>query len=78
MKNKEKGRCKRPLDTIVRQIPKDEWEHCPNCSDCGVKGCQLDWWWEGSEYEYEQCEFCFTNPKSVYYQTNKLWQEKSA
>lgn len=78
------------------KIPKEQWEHCPNCNDCGVigyekphhvivtremamdagdlsmEGCQWDW---GSEYEYEPCEFCWTNPKSVYYQINKLWEK---
>jgi hypothetical protein len=27
------------------------------------------------EWELEQCEFCWTNPKSVYYQKNKLWKK---
>jgi len=25
--------------------------------------------------EQEQCEFCYTNPRSVFYQENKLWKE---
>ena len=26
------------------------------------------------EPEQVQCEFCWTNPKSVFYQENKLWK----
>jgi len=27
------------------------------------------------EWEQEQCEFCWTNSKSVFYQENKLWKK---
>ena len=28
--------------------------------------------------DHVQCEFCWTNPKSVYYQENKLWESQNA
>jgi hypothetical protein len=75
-----------------KALPESEWEHCPCCPDQGwyeegsttyvSHDMALDAEcpeMEGmiySEPEQVQCEFCWTNPKSVFYQTNGLWFEK--
>ncbi len=72
-------------DAMVRQILRSEWEDCPDCPNQGwypitvtVTGIGYDEHGEPipvpeQEQEQEQCEFCYTNPKSVFYQKNKLW-----
>jgi len=32
---------------------------------------------EIEDFEHVQCEFCWTNPKSVFYQENKLWNKQN-
>lgn len=74
------------------KIPEEEWEHCLNCNNEGVyttggisyvtrdmalDACEPSM--EGmpiEQFEHVQCEFCWTNPKSVYYQKNELWKDK--
>lgn len=47
----------------IEAIPEVEWEHCPICPDQG--------WYpvnKNQNWEQEQCEFCWTNLKSVFNQ----------
>ena len=71
------------------KLPKKEWKDCPNCNnegeymtggicyvsrDMASDACEPDM--EGMPIdctEHIQCEFCWTNTKSVFYQENKLW-----
>jgi len=48
-------------------------EMAMDAGDPSMEGIQWDW---GTEVEYEQCEFCWTNPKSVFYQENELWKKE--
>ncbi len=51
-------------------IPKEEWENCPQCKNEGVIP-EHDPMCDGSCYNCPvpvQCEFCWTNEKSVFYQ----------
>lgn len=57
-------RCKR-----VDNIKEEEWENCPYCNNAGEI-----WHGIGSDSEPDECEFCHTNPNSVFYQTNRLWE----
>jgi len=52
-------------------LPQEQWENCPNCSNLGFTVRMLG----ENRYEQEQCKFCWTNPRSVFYQENKLWKE---
>ena len=74
------------------KLPKKEWEDCPNCNneggymtggihyvtrDMALDACEPEM--EGmaiDNIEHVQCEFCWTNPKSVFYQENKLWTKE--
>ncbi len=56
----------RHIVTITRDMAMD-------AGDPSMEGTQWDW---GPEYDQEQCEFCWTNPKSVFYQENKLWTKE--
>lgn len=57
---------------LIAGLPKDEWENCPNCPNQGFTVRE----YAEDRYEQEQCEFCYTNPRSVFYQENQLWKEK--
>jgi len=58
----------RQVETTVRQLPKNEWENCPNshCNNTGVYPVEPDG-------DAEQCEFCWSNWKSTFFQRNKLY-----
>jgi hypothetical protein len=72
-----------PAEVLVRQLPESEWERCPNlnCNDNGYypvpitrytyndEGVTIDSW---EDCEQEQCEFCYTNPKSIFNQKSLL------
>lgn len=57
----------RHIVNITREMAMD-------AGDPSMEGAQWDW---GPEYEQIQCEFCWTNPKSVFYQENKLWEKEN-
>ena len=74
------------------KLPKKEWEDCSDCNnkggymtggihyvtrDMASDACEPEM--EGmaiEDFEHVQCEFCWTNPKSVFYQENKLWTKE--
>ena len=78
---------------VNMKIPKKEWEQCPCCPNQGcyeitVTGyghacggderlCQTMCPIPDPELDQEQCEFCWTNSKSVFYQVNKLWEKEN-
>lgn len=65
-------------------FPRDKWEDCPNpqCGNQGSYGVEHPIYDEGNvesmgypilvgyDIEHVQCEFCWTNHRSVYYQEN--------
>lgn len=58
---------------MTDRIPKEEWEKCPNCDDTGSYAVHVC---DGSEEAckqvrpgQQQCKFCWTNPRSIYFQT---------
>jgi len=64
------------VENTVRQLPENEWENCPNCPNQGwypITVVKHDNYGQWQEQEQEQCEFCYKNPKSVFYQENKLF-----
>ncbi len=65
---------------FIKEIPEEEWETCPNCNNEGaipVHVCGGD---ESACMshcpEWEQCEFCWTNPRSVFNQI-RIQKEKT-
>jgi len=74
----------------AKRYPESEWENCPNCDNRGgypvgednpIYGEGEDGYpilvGYGSDIHEEQCEFCWTYPKSVYYQIHKLWEKEA-
>lgn len=71
-----------------KELPRDEWEDCPACANCGGYVERHPHYVDGDEESmgypvlvgfgetHIQCEFCWTNPRSVFYQQNKLWKNK--
>jgi len=65
----------------MKPIPKDEWEDCPHCLNQGwyeitITGSGVGYDENGEpmqisvpELSQKQCEFCYTNPKSVFIQS---------
>lgn len=48
----------------MKQIPRKDWEQCTQCPNVGRYGPE-----DGDiEFEQVQCEFCWTNPNSVFNQ----------
>jgi len=48
-----------------------KWEDCPNCNNEGrYRGGSYD------DPEEVQCEFCWTNEKSIFYNEQKLGQKE--
>ena len=69
----------------MKQIPKKEWENCPCCPNRGwyeVMGTGIGYGGSDEngdpipipieEPQQEQCEFCYTNEKSVFNQAHLL------
>jgi len=51
-----------------KKIPMDEWQNCNDCSNIGRYSTE-----DGDiEFEQIQCEFCYTNPWSVFHQKSLL------
>lgn len=60
----------------TKLLPEHEWENCPNCNNGGAIPHHCC---NGDEQicmaqcpEWEQCEFCWTNPNSVFNQQSLL------
>ena len=53
-----------------KKIPKDKWQDCPQCPNTGVYP-------QGTNEEPDcvQCDFCYTNPWSVFHQE---WLRKNS
>lgn len=51
---------------------KEYWERCPDCDNSGVIAIG------DNEHGWEpcQCEFCYTNEKSIFYNEQKLGQKE--
>ena len=64
----ESDRYKHQVERIVRQLPENEWENCPNpyCDNTGAYPVEPDG-------DAQQCEFCWSNWRSVFFQRNKLY-----
>lgn len=71
------------MNTDVKAIPESEWQECPNpnCNNSGgyprrVRMMTPDGRMD-SEWEQEQCQFCWTVDESVFMQeTIRAKQEK--
>lgn len=63
-------------EAMETKIPKEQWEKCPSCNNDGAIACRevdIDPDGNYSDNWYpEQCEFCYTNPKSVFNQKQLL------
>ena len=55
----------------VRGMSRATKEMASDAGNPNLEGMQLD----VDDWELEQCEFCWTNPTSVYYQKNKPWEK---
>lgn len=72
---------------MCKILPKEEWENCPNCDNGGAIPRQIIYYKEGDcnsmgypipdgyDTEWEQCEWCYTNPNSVFNQEQLLEQK---
>ena len=71
------------IDKIIAEVcdletkrPKEDWENCPLCNNDGIipeREIDIDPDGNVSEDWFPtQCEFCYTNPKSIFNQKRLL------